>query len=210
MLSHCKEEVLSYSPISLWRWFPREKWKKKKNPTAQPFRSITVMQGENLLLTLFLIVNLCRLEESRRAIPWWGVGIVTNLQPSILHSGWVSPWGQAGGGLGRGKEVGRFSSLGPVCPPLTMYNMTSGCFSLWITWTPKWPLPRAGLHQFSLGIEKNLLTPAPHHWEPRWVVKKQGWLQATGNSSTGILLLSPPPCPLTLLLLYKLWIKHYP
>lgn len=38
MLSHCKEEVLSYSPISLWRWFPREKWKKKKKSHSSTFQ----------------------------------------------------------------------------------------------------------------------------------------------------------------------------
>lgn len=63
----------------------REVKRKKKNPTAQPFRSIRVMQEENLLMP-----------------------------PSSLSSvvGRARGWG---GGLGRGKGMGKGSRLRPMC-----------------------------------------------------------------------------------------------
>ena len=49
MLSQCKEEVLSSVQSAYGGDFQERSEKKKKNPATQPFRSIIVMQGENLV-----------------------------------------------------------------------------------------------------------------------------------------------------------------
>lgn len=95
MLSQCKEEVLYYSPISIWRWFPREKWKEKKNPTAQPFRSTIVMQEENLLASSSSLSStvgraLGEVEAWEEKKVWGGVSYLRPICPKMVHL-WYPP-----------------------------------------------------------------------------------------------------------------------
>lgn len=113
--------------------------KKKKKSRSSTFQKYHSHAGRKSR-TLFLIVNLGRLKGPREPIPVVGVGDGCNSPAQLLARG-----------LGLG-----WRGIRRVLPTLTRHSMTYwGCFLLWITCTPGWPLLWAVFRQPSLGMEKN-------------------------------------------------------